>query len=239
MKKAKVLFFIVLCALMVMLPANKAEASTKTIKAGSSYKFNGKNYYKIAVKSEGYITLKMSYGKSGGWSVLKLYDSKKNCINTDLHTSTSCKSNKTIKIAISKGVYYIKQSSGYGASKICYKYTKRKQKLNCSIGSALDLRENKKAEIYRSTDYNFERYYKIELTKDQEIEVTLEGTFLGVYVLDSDKNYISTKDTYSDYMNHRYTMKTQKLFAGTYYIQVDDATYGYGTIFSIKWKGID
>ena len=241
MKKSKKLLAFLLSVLTVALiacPVIAVNAATvKTISAGSYVKVTNstKYYYKVTVKSEGYITL---YGKGVknnryGYAYIELLNSKKKAfmntypsyINVDTYTDNTA----SIKYPVSAGTYYIhvRDVSSTGSFSVKYTFKAITQPANYCIAKAKALASGTVSTVYQTPGYNFERWYKITLKSNKKISVT---TNESVDIFDNEGNRIPY-----DYSSGKYTTKS-KMVAGTYYIRLD-ACYEIkkAKICTLKW----
>ncbi len=226
MKIRKKSLAVILAVLTVLLSVCAAfSVSAASIKAGTYTKVTKETYYKISVSGEGYITLsgKSSKSSSGGYSYAsmdcELLNSKKEKVSyysTDIYTYSGGNPTETKKIAVSKGTYYIHvrsvSASGGGANYILYTFKSIKQPTNYCVAKATTLKRATKTTVYQSQQYNFDRWYKIKLTKNQKVSITYSSSASDFKLYNAEGEQISL-----DYSNKTYKSKI-KLASGTYYI---------------------
>ncbi len=224
-KKSLAVILVVLTVLLSVCAAFSASAAS--IKEGTYKKVAKEAYYKISVSGEGYITLygKSSKSSSSGYSFAsmdcELLNSKKEAVteyssDCSVYTYTSGKPTESKKIPVSKGTYYIHvesvSSNNGGASYVKYTFKSVKQPTNYCVAKATTLKASTKATVYQTPQYNFDRWYKIKLTKNQKVTISYSSSASGIELYSADGERINL-----DYSNK--TLKSKiKLASGTYYI---------------------
>lgn len=146
--------------------------------------------------------------------------------------------------AFSKGTYYVQMYDGNASddvaptAKVTFTVVKAPNDANYCLANATTLAASKTVKIGQTTSYNYDRWFKIKLTKKKLISVyTVKGEESSIKICDSKGQWIST--SYTDGV-----VKTDsKQKAGTYYICVRSDIglnmsdgFGLGTYLSVKWK---
>ena len=238
MKQIKKIFCLIMTIAFVFTfacPVPTADAATMSINEGEWTYANSENgYYKVTVSGEGYITITSKTDEAVS-TYYEILNSKKhefldyNFLDDGFYTS------KTIKVAVSKGTYYLHYLGGEGNEMACIKYTFTpiKQPTNYCKAKAISLKSGTKKTMYQTPKYGFVRYFKIKVSSKKKITVYAE----------SDITIISSKgkiyDTTSSYLDDNAITKyrtTKKLPAGTYYLISDIHSPGLSAINTIKWQ---
>lgn len=127
--------------------------------------------------------------------------------------------------ALYKGTYYVQMFDRARRAKAIFskKRTNVINKPNYCLSNALHVKRRKKIEIAQTKANNYDRWYKIVLTKKQKI--TISGDFRQYDIINScdlyDSNFNSIRCTYTDG-----TVETDgKQPKGTYYLVVKDSIY--------------
>lgn len=240
MKQLKKIICIVMTMVFVFTfacPLTTADAATKSIKEGKWTHVTSKsNYYKVVVKSEGYITLSAKNTK-GGVAYFDFLNSKKKFFSDPQTVYSDYGNVSSIKVPVSKGTYYIRlQADDYfdlgGYAYVKYKFTPIKQKTNYCTGRALTLKPGAYKKIYQTPDYSFDRYFKIKLTTAKRITVFSKSE---AEIFDVEGEQVDT--TQATTTANLYKYKTKKLKAGTYYIAVQyNYLYDITGIYKVKWQ---
>lgn len=247
MKNKKKSLAVILAVLTVFFSICVAfTANAASVKPGTYKKVTKEAYYKISVSDEGYITLSAKSLKNSSESYsyasmnCELLNSKKEKVTDyssecSVYTYTSGQQTGSKKIAVSKGTYYIhvnSVSSNYGATnQFMYTFKAVKQPTNYCVAKATTLKASKKVTVYQTQKYNFDRWFKITLSKNQKVTITQSGYSSDFELYNSEGKKISL-----EYSNR--TLKSKiKLASGTYYIcyraLYDFSKSGYTTF---SWK---
>lgn len=222
-------------------------ATAASVKQGTYKKVTKENvYYKISVPGEGYITLtaKSSLNPAEEYSYAsmdcELLNSKKEYVtdyssDSILYSYTNGHSTDSKKIPVSKGTYYVRirsVGSTYGATnQFMYTFTSVKQPTNYCIAKATTLKASKKATVYQTPKYNFDRWFKITLSKNKRITITQTGLSCDFDLYNADGKKVELE------YQSRTSKSKIKLASGTYYIRCeaiyDNSKSGLTTFY---WK---
>ena len=190
--------------------------------------------YKINVPANYYITLSLKKTNGG----IYIYNSLTTNWEKYFMGYDSYSGKKTFNIVLPKGIYYFGNygysSNSVGAFK--YKFTKYVNKANYKASKALAWNAGKKVTIVQSPGHNYERWYKVRLTKKKRI--TVYGAE-NIELYDAKHQYVEM--TGNEYSDGTVFSSYDKLKAGTYYIRIFGARpyYGnpwYGSVQIVWWK---
>ncbi len=195
--------------------------------------------YKINVPANGYLRI----ASSASSKEIRIYKSINN--KNDIYSQNSIVSLKGSRVyyrILPRGYYYIQADPG---TKFNWSFNRKKAVYNYCRAKAVGLKAGAKTGIFFTCGYEYDRWYKVSLTKAKTITVTFncldkdyfEWSFLkGFDIYDSRGEYVKcpelTKTTY----------RTGTLRKGTYYIRVwrsydDEDDYEYDNrIFQIMWR---
>lgn len=193
-------------------------------------------FYKMSNPGEGYITLSFQKEKNSNEcdiEVLRKRGGKYHFTGVgNLMFRFPIKG--PVIIPVSKGNLYLRSWTDI---KVKWKYTKIEQPSNYLPEKAISLKKGKKVKICQTPDYNFNRWFKIKLTKKQAI--TIVGDSVEVFdenFLSYDTHDVGEFDDYSTDPWSKYTQVTDdKLEPGTYYLcsTAPDRGYCYRALY---WK---
>ena len=236
MKQIKKIFCIIMTVAFVLAfacPASNAYAATKSITEGEWKNAHSEtDYYKVVVEGEGYITLTSKCDEDGAY--YEILNSKKHTFSDKSFVDCGYYGDKTIKVAVSKGTYYIHFFGDEGCDTACVKYTftSIKQKTNYCKAKAITLKAKTKVKFYQTPKYGFDRYFKIKLSTKKKITV-YSDSYIDIFS-SKGKQYDTTTDFADDSVNYKHRT-TKKLPAGTYYIISRVYNPGKSSIETIKW----
>ena len=194
-----------------------------TTQKSNDYSYSKGNYvatvyrYKLVIPADGY--LKVWLGKKGTGDVtygsFLIFRTLKSEREWNLgHRSVY---SGLIYIPISKGTYYCSWNCDNNQMK--YQFIKVKQKKNYTLTKAAQLKKGKKEVVCQTPMYNYSRWYKIKLTKEQKITVKTNLTF-PIIIFDQWHDEVSSFT--SSVGNYNTTVQTHEVQApGTYYICVN------------------
>ena len=236
MKRIFCIFMMVAFVLTFVSPVSTADAYTKSITEGEwTYAHSESNYYKVVVGGEGYITLTSKTDDEDSIPYYEILNSKKHEFSDHTYVDGGVYGNKTIKVAVSKGTYYIHYFGGDSDDTACVKYTftSIKQPTNYCKSKAITLKAGTKKKMYQTPKYGFNSYFKIKLGTKRKVTVYSES---NITIINSKgKKYETSVDySYDEYINKYKT--TKKLPAGTYYIISYVRDPGKSEINTIRWQ---
>ncbi|SFB70361.1 hypothetical protein [Butyrivibrio sp. YAB3001] len=213
-----------------------------------SYTRSGKsctyNYclYEIIVPESGYIKIDSKNQNSQLRIYQSLNKSGKIGINTVVN---NCKGASTYYAVLPKGTYYIFNNDSINDTQIRWKFVKTQAPFNYSKGRATELAAGKKEVINYSYDDEFDRWYKIKLTKNKTLS-------LDVKVLDDnncsmlfdmrDSRGKTVKTQAVTKSGSSKLVRTDKLTKGTYYVRfyprevLFQSKYSKGRLGTFSWK---
>ncbi len=244
MKKAlrTILLSVLMLAALVSTVQAKEVYKAVTAKQNTWYtpktidsKWNGSDFvwtnyrYKITVPAGSYV--RVTFKSDDGWiEIYKTLAGQKEIMNV----GSSSDSVKTYNFVLPKGTYFLR---GYEKYRFKYQFIKYKNKANYKASKAVWLKAGKKTAVVQSRGHNYDRWYKIKLTKKKR--VTVWGPE-DVAIYDAKHQYVRvTKDYNADGNKHS---SYDKLKAGTYYIRVfGDRPYGsylpwFGSVSILRWN---
>lgn len=194
--------------------------------------------YKINVPANGYLRI----ASSASSKEIKIYKSIDKTEEIDWqyeNEAATLKGSRVYYRILPRGYYYIHADPG---TKFNWSFNRRKAVYNYCRARASSLKAGAKTGIFFTCGYEYDRWYRVTLTRNKTITVTFnrldtDYTFLnGFSVYDSQGKYIKcpelTKTSY----------RTGTLRKGTYYIRVwsdsyADEDYEYsGRILQIMWR---
>lgn len=199
--------------------------------------------YKVKVTADTILTV--NWKNNSGESYVNVYPDKEcdeSIIYGFLHNAYSMSSG-TNGMILYRGTYYIYMSDDYNKTKV--KFSKKVNtinKQNYCINKAITMTKNKKYQYSQSKNINYKRWYKIKLTKSQEITMVVHGLdndYGYNYTLyDSNFNRINCEDSEK---NGTITITTRgKQPKGIYYLALYeddlDDLMDKGNYYSIYWK---
>ena len=191
--------------------------------------------YKFTVPANYYMTLTI---KGSNYTSLEIYKALKAKNDNDYcgsydHSNSSA---KTFNIALPKGTYYF--CSDYNFGKLAFKYRLYKyvNKPNYKSTKALNWKANKKLAIVQMPGHNYERWYKIKLTKKKRIYIW-GANDVDLYDAKRQPLQVSSNNNSDSYTYYSYN----KLKAGIFYIRVLGARPyyeypWYGSVEIVWWK---
>ena len=192
--------------------------------------------YKINVPANGYLRIASS-ASSKEIRIYKSINNKNNINSQDWIVSLS--GSRTYYRILPRGYYYIHADPG---TKFNWSFNRKKTVYNYCRAKAVGLKAAAKTGVYFTCGYEYDRWYRVTLTRNKTITVTFnrldtDSTYLnGFYIYDSQgKNINCPELTKTSY-------RTGTLRKGTYYICVwsnsyDDEDYEYsGRIVQVMWR---
>ena len=229
----KLLLNVMLMTFMLVMGSMTVSAATTTQNLGQNkwVNYDGKvdTYYKITVPNDGYITLSVA-NPSGSYMDVDMHNKSKKYLGGIIFTD---KKNDTATYAVAKGTYYLRayQTKGF---QLKYKFTKAVNKSNYCIGKAVKLKKNAKVTVVQSPMNNYDRWYKITLTKKQKINMSIIGSG-SMTLYDADCEQVSLKSNYKSGTETYVTKQAQK--KGTYYVRVRSYhNYSQAEMCTFSWK---
>lgn len=222
------------------------------------------DYVYIAFKptKTGYVTFKVSNASTQSAytaGTLALCNSKKALISTqDSFTTNSTNSQAySITYGVKKGTqYYLRAELGAGATIKATFASQSKSSAN-SKGKAKNLAKNKTAKGIMIANENKADWYKIKLSKSQQLKLTFnvktnglgqyDGMKFSLYksngktlftsdAYDYISRYYSGKGSVTYYMSRRGSSKKYGIPKGTYYVKVERANKTSSGYYTLKWK---
>ena len=234
MKRIFCVFMMIVFVLTFVSPTSIADAYTKSITEGEWTNAHSENdYYKVVVGGEGYITLTSK--SDDGVAYYEILNSKKHEFSDHTYVDGGYDGNRTIKVAVSKGTYYIHYFGDESNDTACVKYTftSIKQPTNYCKGKAITLKAGTKKKIYQTPKYGFNRYFKIKLGTKRRISVYSES---NIFIFNSKGKDLDTDTSFTDDGNVLKYRTTKKLPAGTYYIVSMVGSPGKSAINTVRWQ---
>ena len=234
MKRIFCVFMMVAFVLTFVSPISTADAATKSITEGEWLNAHSdKDYYKVVVGGEGYITLTSK--SEDGIAYYQILNSKKHEFSDHTYVDGGFDGNKTIKVAVSKGTYYIHYFGDTDCDTACVKYTftSIKQPKNYCKAKAITLKRGTKKKMYQTPKYGFNRYFKIKLGSKRKISVYSESY---IHIFNSKGKDFDYSVDFTDDGNVLKFRTTKKLPAGTYYIVSRFDFPGQSAINTIRWQ---
>ena len=236
MKRIFCVFMMIAFVLTFVSPTSIADAYTKSITEGEWKNAHSENdYYKVVVGGEGYITLTSKSDKEGYIPYYEILNSKKHEFSDHTYVDGGYDGNRTIKVAVSKGTYYIHYFGDESDDTACVKYTftSIKQPTNYCKGKAITLKAGTKKKMYQTPKYGFNRYFKIKLGTKRRISVYSESK---IFIFNSKGEDLDTSVDFTDDGNVLKYRTTKKLSAGTYYIVSMVDSPGKSAINTVRWQ---
>ena len=187
--------------------------------------------YKITVPANNYLTMTFKNSNSS----INVYKSLK--ADEELLSISPDSGKKSVNVVLPKGIYYF--GLRYDSTAFKYKFTKYVTKANYKGTKALWWGANKKIAIVQTPGHNFERWYKIKVTKNKRI--TIWGAD-DIDLFNAKRQALRiTEKTNSD--GKTFTSYS-KLKPGTYYIRIlgEKLRYRYssypwyGSVSIVWWK---
>ncbi len=193
--------------------------------------------YKINVPANGYIRI----ASSSTSKEIRIYKSINN--KNDIYSQdciVSLKGSRAYYRILPRGYYYIQADSG---TKFNWSFGRRKTVYNYCRARAVSLKAGAKTGVFFTCGYEYDRWYKVTLTRNKTITVTLSrldaeynSSLNGFDVYDLQGKAVNcpelTKTSY----------RTGTLRKGTYYIRIwrdrDEDEYGdyRGRIVQVIWR---
>ena len=189
-------------------------------------------FFRVNVGSSGCFKVEIEPEDAQQKISVNLLNGKKKEISSD---ATSYE--KITYYGVKKGTYYFKVSTT-GKFRIRSTFETVKEKNNTSKAKAVVLKRGKTEKgLFRLGDKKIERYYKVNLTKDQTVKISIpskghldEQFFLVIYQLKG-KKLQAVKITGGLKKKGNVKLKLKK---GTYYFVVEGC--GYTGSYTIQWK---
>ena len=212
--------------------------NVETLKKGTWYKIpnydNIKTIYKLALSADSIITIKRKGNDSGAAYVL-FYTDKKcdgSSINDDYYSGTEI-------FSLAKGTYYIKMYddwSEYTNMQVKITVQKAVNQSNYCRAKAVSLKPNKTVKIAQTSDYCYDRWYRITLNTKKTVTITTDEHMAGYIRLYDSRMQKVTCTSGSRKVITEYPVKK-----GTYFVRVispDDYDVGeyVGTYMTLSWN---
>ena len=247
-----------ICMLLIPQPVSAASTINKYQSAGaismntyftvkeSSYKTTDSTTththyaYKLTVPANGYI--KITRADTNGivylLPTLSKCSKKKGIYDNALDSSSG---KKTDYMVVSAGTYYISSSS---KTRLKVKFTKSVPTANYCKARAVKLASGTTKVICMNKGYEYDRWYKINLTTKKRINVTFKNPCTsGTIKYPNFTVYNSAGKVIECPLYSSHTYRTKSVAKGTYYIRVYYTRYesdpSYTTdarLFTMKWK---
>lgn len=237
-KAAALMIFVII--LVTLLPMS-ACASNKVEPMKYNYWYILKDdistVYKVKVTADTLFVVNWTNNRGGSYvTVYPDKECEENSIYNILGDDYSMNSG-TKGLVLYRGTYYIYMKD-YD-NKVKVKFLKKANtinKQNYCISKAITMTKNKKYEYSQSKKINFTRWYKIKLTKSQEISIVGYDSEYGYKLYDSNFNTVNCK-----YSEKNRTITTRgKQPKGIYYLSLYekdlDSLMDKGYYYSIYWK---
>ena len=222
----------------------KAADSFTTLTNGSvtTLKIEGKEYYTFTIKEDSKVAFQWSGNTAGRFSLDIYADKKMTKRLKSIYPSTQ--TSGTVNIALKKGIYYVEMYDGWSASytpttkvKTILTYVTKFNKDNYCRGKAINLAANQYATICQTPNYDYTRWYKINLKNNQKLTFSCpngNSTYLNLISAENQRytlNYNSSKQA----------VTKDKLASGVYYVMVSSYGNSYthnalGFYMDFKWK---
>jgi hypothetical protein len=195
-------------------------------------------YYKISAKESGSITIEVDAEYS---SNVTLLNSKKKALSEEVYVSTYS-GGKTV-FAVDKGTYYIKVTSSSDIYRLKSSFKETKDYSGATKAKAKTLAKGKLYSGLVTTSDKTGKidWYKITLTKSQEVNITFTGSvssgeieieFYGNEISGSITDRISSVDADGSFAAETWT--SSKLPKGTYYIKVTKSSKYTSGFYNIR-----
>lgn len=210
------------------------------VKNGSLITGNDKDYFRIRLSEDGYISITFAneYTDSGSWRVL-LYNANNEEI-TNYTFNSSPLSDTTNKMGLASGTYYLKvETANWNPSSIPYQLTVNftassnwESEFNNSMQTANSIKVNtyKYGNLLSYSDVD---YYQFAISKTQNISFSfdIETVKTGCWKIElvnanneTVKEYIINGNTSSE------TTDSTTMPAGKYYVKVSEANWSHSIV---------
>ena len=250
MKTKKSMITFVVCGLLALLMALMAispvtaqaaeKTSFKKLKEGT-WTTNETQFYKITVPKDGELYFQVRKKQSdipgsGGLYTVKEDAASKVTPGQKYKGGWAPLSIVNDRVAVKKGTYYLRVDGGT----LKYKFTAAGNQKNKTKKKAISLRADKTAKAIMLPKMNYDRWYKITISKKQkiEIETNLYYTVLDdvtVYNSDGQKVAMTKGD------KNGVSCSKKALPKGTYYIKldkryIDAVNKPFGPVVLLTWR---
>ena len=235
-------------ALLTLIPFTAlASVKVEPIKYNSWYSLKDYDYsgnytlYKITVSTNMLLNFQVKNKKDAKEIYVRVF-ADKDCDEEIRNMSYNLGTHGIDGVALYKGTYYLRMFDDNAKSQI--KITKTKinniNKPNYTPSKAIQMTKNTRYEFIQTNKENYNRWYKIKLTKSQVINIygeVMDDWNYGFYRLyDNNMNEIKCKFSYEKQMIK--TIGKQK--KGTYYLMFDwegfDTVGEQGRYYRIYWE---
>ena len=245
MKQFKMLLLTAVTALLMLFVVFiPMRANAATIENGKGVKLlaEGKQFYKFTLDDDSVIQL--SWGKNNnGLARVTIYADKNK--SSYIRGYSMGSATGKLYVCMKKGTYYVDMYDGNSTKKpqATMKFTwesgKKYSRGNYSLATAYSLKANTIEQVAQIRKYDYDRWYKIKLTKTQKITLQVPyGPAYYIYVFNSNGDFVEFDYNSVYYYGLTEMVSDKKVPAGTYYIMVGltDPTETVGEYFAFKWK---
>ena len=212
--KALLCFVLIAAMFVAIAPKNVEAATPKLMPQGTYVTFKPGEKYKITIPANGYIKV---YNPSQSWEV---------SFKKSGQPETALYTNKTQLVPTNTGTYYIRNGSD-SAIKLKYKYVKVANTTNYCMKRASALAAGKTKTICVNNGREFDRWYKIKLTKSKTITLYTHRMHYDLSIYNSEFEEFSCSPLEDG------KLKSPKLPKGTYYLWLP---CGDPHVETIKWR---
>ncbi len=244
MKQSRRIVALLLALIIVsaLLPVSSFAAyKYQNLKFNQWYKLKDYDYdkydtvYKIRVTADTAIIMNWKNQKDD--DVYATIYSDKECDESVEDILDSNKSSGQNGVVLYPGTYYLRMHDDKETTQVKFikKSVKSINKPNYCLQNAISLKAKKQVEFAQTQKQNYDRWYKIKLTKSQKITITTNKIPESYYIYDSNLNEIRCKGNSSNHTITTYGNQSK----GTYYIVFYDNVselYDNGHYHIFSWK---
>ena len=197
--------------------------------------------YKINVPANGYLRIASS-ASSKAITIYKSIDKTKEIDWQYENNVATLKGSRVYYRILPRGYYYIQADPG---TKFNWSFNRKKAVYNYCRARAVGLKAGAKTGVFFTCGYEYDRWYKVSLTRNKTITVT----FNQLDIPESYQSYLNEFDIYDSRGTHvncpeltKTSYRTGSLRKGTYYIRVrrhrdENENYDYkGRIVQLMWR---
>ncbi len=231
-------------AILVVLPIRVNAANPISLKNNEivTLKKSGAETYSFSVKTDSKIQFKWSGNNNHNFYLAVYSDKSRTKIIENIFPSEA---SGNFYLALKNGTYYVDMYDGAGSTytpttKVKYTatYVTKINKDNYCRGKAVELKSKTYAQIVQTPNYDYDRWYKITLPKNQKVTIAIPngGGSYALYVYSS--SFVQSKFSWNS--STKKMTSTDILAKGTYYIHVP--AYGSysqavrGKYMDFQWK---